>query len=89
MNSFIFITTEGYTFQTNSHALEPDIENMQVLGFANGENAASAFNQLVQENTWLRDTSFNEIQCLELANREFEKHKQYFHLKVTDYSDRQ
>jgi len=47
MSSYIFITTEGYTFQPVSESLEPDVENCQVMGFAQGINKKQAFKNLV------------------------------------------
>ena len=34
MKSYIFITTEGFTYQPGSESPEPDVENCQVIGFA-------------------------------------------------------
>ena len=68
MNSYIFITTEGYTFQQGSEASEPDIENCQVVGFAKGFNERQAFDNMIEENSYLLDTTFDEIQCFELKD---------------------
>ncbi len=80
MKAFIFVSHEGYTYQPLSESVEPDIENLQVLGFANGESAESAFTQLLTENSWLAETSFHEVFCLELAHEDFEKRTQFFRL---------
>lgn len=69
MKSFIFITSEGSTFQPGSEALEPDIENCQVLGFADGTSPEDAFKNLIEENGSLLQTSFNETTCIELTGR--------------------
>jgi hypothetical protein len=55
MKAFIFVTYEGYTYQHNSISVEPDVENLQVLGFVSGENEEQAFENLVTENDgfWL------------------------------------
>ena len=50
MKAFIFVTHEGYTFQPNSEAIEPDIENLQVLGCALGRNEEQAFENLKLDN---------------------------------------
>jgi hypothetical protein len=50
MNSYIFITTEGYTYQPGSESIEPDIENCQVIGFAHGVDEQNAFKNLIAEN---------------------------------------
>lgn len=76
MKSFIFITTEGFTFQPNSESSEADIENCQVLGYEDGENPQVAFKKLIKNNNYLMATTFDEIICLELASEE----RNYFYL---------
>lgn len=80
MHSYIFITNEGHTFQPGSETIEPDIENCQVVGFAKGVNAQQAFQNLIKENSFLLETTFDEIVCLELRNLDYHKQKTYFHL---------
>ena len=80
MKSYIFITSEGYTFQPGSESVEPDIENCQVIGFAQGENPDKAFQNLISENVYLMQTSFDEIICFELKHGDYFKHSAYFHL---------
>lgn len=77
MKSFIFITSEGHTFQPGSDSSVPDIENCQVLGFGSGVDSADAFRNLLKENEFLLDTFFDEVRALELANDE----ERYFYLK--------
>ena len=76
MKSFIFITTEGFTYQPNCESSAPDIENCQVVGYGDGENPQEAFNQLILNNNYLSATTFDEIICLELASEE----RTYFYL---------
>ena len=64
---YIFLTLEGYTFQPESEAIEPDVENVQMLAVASGHDQESALRCLVAENPWLRETSFDEVYCYELA----------------------
>lgn len=80
MNSYIFITTGGYTFQPGSEAIEPDIENCQVIGFAQGINKKQAFKNLIRENAYLLETTFDELICLELQHTDYFKHRAYFYL---------
>jgi len=80
MKSYIFITTEGYTFQPESESIESDIENCQVIGFAQGEDQQQAFQNLIKENSYLLETSFDELICFELKHRDFWKNKSYFYL---------
>jgi hypothetical protein len=49
MRNYIFLTAEGFTYQPNSESIEPDIENLQVIGFAKGEDAKEAFQQLLKD----------------------------------------
>ena len=82
MTAFIFTTREGYTFQPNSAAIEPDIENLQVLGIANGETAEQAFVKLLSEASWLLQTSFDQVQCFELAHQNYQEHVKSFSIKA-------
>jgi len=77
--NYIFLTLEGHTYQPNSEVVEPDINNLQVIGFSIGVDQKDAFRRLLKENSYLVDTTFDEIFCLELAD-DFIKQKQYFHL---------
>lgn len=67
MKNYIFITTEGYTYSPNNAGSEQDIENCQVLGFENGNNAEEAFKNLKINNSFLNDLAFNGVICYELA----------------------
>lgn len=80
MKSYIFLTTEGYTYQPNSESIEPDIENCQVVGFAEGMNMDDAFEKLIQENRYLLKTTFDEITGYELKHRNRHKFAKYFYL---------
>ncbi len=64
MPQFIFITQEGLTQAPN---LE-DIENLQVLGITNGETSRQAFENLLEENDWIRDSDYTEAQGFELKS---------------------
>lgn len=77
MKFYIFITSEGYTFQPDSDSPIPDIENCQVLGFGSGVDSDDAFRNFLKENEFLLDTSFVEVTALELANTK----ERYFNLK--------
>lgn len=83
MRSFIFITDEGYTFQPGSESAKSDADNFQVLGFAKGKDEDEAFRNLLDTNGWLLDTSFEEVQCLELRHRDYHAFKKFFNLKDT------
>ena len=68
MRKFIFITSEGFTFQPNNEDYEPDIENMQVVGFGEGDTVDNAIKFMLKENSYLRKTSFNKIIGIEIKN---------------------
>ena len=67
VKNYIFLTSEGYTFQPQSECLEPDIDNLQVIGFAKGTNSQEAFYNLVKNNEYLLKTTFEEVFCYELS----------------------
>ena len=81
MRAFVFVTHEGYTYQPNSEAIEPDIENLQVLGFALGEDEEQAFQNLKLESSYLLQTSFDETFCFELKYEDYHRRARYFYLK--------
>lgn len=76
MNKYIFLTNEGFTFQPFSESLEPDVDNMQVIGFSQGYTAKDAFNRLLGTNPFLKDTGFDEVFSLQLAGDD----REYFRL---------
>ncbi len=79
MKHYIFLTSEGQTFQPDSDSVEPDIENLQVIGFASGVNQEDAFKNLINENKPLSETKFDEIFCYPLGDN-YENSKSYFYL---------
>ena len=68
MSKYIFITTEGYTFQPGSDGPEPDTDNMQVVGFGEGPSAEDALRDMLGKNTYLAGTTFDQILALELRD---------------------
>ncbi len=77
MRSFIFLTYEGHTFQPDSESIEPDIDNLQVLGFGCGKNSEEAFQNFINENDWIRQTTFREIVGIELKEEDYHKHMSF------------
>ena len=53
IKNYIFITDEGFTFQPGSEDYEPDIENMQVIGFGKGTDSQGALNNMIKENPYI------------------------------------
>ena len=79
--NYIFLTLEGHTFQPDSESTMPDVENVQMLGIATGDDQPSAFRNLVAESQWLLATTFDEVYCYELAP-DFPVSRAEFSLKV-------
>jgi hypothetical protein len=77
IKDFIFITFEGFTYQPDSESDVSDIENMQVIGFSKGMDIQEAFENIKNGNSYLKDTSFDEIIGIELKEKKFT----YFNLK--------
>lgn len=80
MSKYIFLTNEGYTYQPNSENIEPDCENAQLIGIAKGNNQEEAFENLIKENTCLKEFNFDEIYCYKLDD-DYKKSKEYFYIK--------
>jgi hypothetical protein len=64
---YIFITDEGFTFQPGSEAACPDVDNLQVLGIAYGQDAEDALAHLLAQQPWIRETAFSRAFCWALA----------------------
>jgi hypothetical protein len=80
MKNYLFLTAEGYTFQPRSESIEPNIENLQVLGFVKGTNSEEAFYNLVKNNEYLLKTTFEEVFCYELP-KNYQMTKAYYNLR--------
>jgi hypothetical protein len=81
MSAFIFVTAEGYTFQPGSESKDPDVENLQVIGFAEGGNPEQAFANLMAEDTWLAETTFDRATCYELRHTDYQQVASYFSIR--------
>lgn len=68
MKNFIFLSSEGSTYQPKSSSIEPDAENLQVVGFGQGDTAPRALHDLLDKNAYLRETSFDEVWALEVSS---------------------
>ena len=62
------MTSEGHTYQPDQESIEPDIDNLQVIGISKGNNSQMAFEYLIENRKDLLKTTFNEIFCYELSN---------------------
>ncbi|MDE5980299.1 MAG: hypothetical protein K2G84_09745 [Muribaculaceae bacterium] len=61
MRNFIFYTTEGKTIAPDE---DYDIDNCQVLGFAEGSDSSSALSNLLIDNYWIIDAGFNQDEII-------------------------
>ena len=77
MNSYIFLTDEGYTFQPDTGDEPMEIENLQVIGTAQGEDANSAYRNLLAENAHLDPAAFQRIFCYQLDKDDEGSRKDY------------
>ncbi len=79
MNYYIFLTDEGYTFQPESEEDLLEINNLQVLGFTMGADADEAYKNLIVENPYLPETTFEKIFCYKL-DKEYETTRRDYNL---------
>jgi len=79
MKSYIFLTSEGYTYQPDSKSSEPDSDNLQVIGVSEGSTSKMAFENLIKNNGYLLETKFEEIFCYKLSP-DFKESMSYFSL---------
>ncbi len=67
MNTYIFLTTEGFTYQPGSETIEPDVANLQVVGLGDGTNPDEALADMLETHHWIQNTTFSEVLCYQLA----------------------
>jgi len=72
INHYIFLTNEGFTYQpVIDDTLDDDenrVENTQVLGYASGVSPEDAFNHLLEESPWIKETTFHEVFSVPLSS---------------------
>jgi uncharacterized protein YgfB (UPF0149 family) len=73
--TYVFLTNEGFTQDESMK----DVENIQVVGYATGENEEGAFENLKRICSYLSVQNFNEVYARELVN--FEETPKRFYLK--------
>ena len=79
MKHYIFLTDERYTIEPNNNGERKETENLQVIRFAEGANADEAYENLLSENSYLNDTSFEKIFCYQL-DKDYEQSRKDFDL---------
>jgi len=62
VNTFIFYTIDGFTFDIDGNPTE----NCQILGWGSGEDPQDAFSNFLKENEYILDLKFEDIRCQEL-----------------------
>ena len=67
LNTYIFLTTEGFTYQPGSEAIEPDVANLQVIGLGEGTSPDEALADMLETHRWIQHTTFSEVLCYQLA----------------------
>ena len=50
MKKYIFITPEGWTYKPNCDSPDPDVLEMQIIGFGQGSTVEEALNDLMELN---------------------------------------
>lgn len=75
MRRFVFLTEEGFT-QTPSGE---DVENLQVLGIADGKDEKDALTNLLKDNKYLFDADYESVVAFELRD------EKPYDLCISDY----
>lgn len=65
---FLFVTFDGVTFSSDELD-EPDVDNLQVLGYGEGLDEDEAFKDFQAQNQWVLEKRFEEAICVEIKNR--------------------
>jgi hypothetical protein len=66
MNSYIFLTDEGYTFQPETEEEPIEIDSLQMIGTAKGTDAMHAYRNLLADNPQLQEKRFEKIFCYQV-----------------------
>lgn len=69
---FLFVTFDGVTFSSDELD-EPDVDNLQVLGYGEGLDEDEAFKDFLAQNQWVLDKRFEEAICVEIKNRIYKR----------------
>jgi len=62
---FLFVTFDGVTFSSDELD-EPDVDNLQVLGYGEGLDEDKAFKDFLAQNQWVLEKRFAEAICVEI-----------------------
>ena len=78
MDSYIFLTDEGYTFQPDAEAEPIVIDSLQTIGTTQGTDAMDAYRNLLVENPDLQEKKFEKIFCYQVDEPVMENGKTIF-----------
>lgn len=73
---FLFLTPDGVTYSSPKR-LYPDVDNLQVLGYGEGDDEEDALKNCIQNNKWVFDTDFDAVFCVEIKGK-ISPRKRYF-----------
>ncbi len=65
---FMFLTPDGITY-SSCESIHPDVDNFQVLGWAEGFTEEEAFGEFINTNSWIFNMNFKHIICIEVKSR--------------------
>jgi hypothetical protein len=65
VREYIFLTTEGYTYDSN----HKEISNMQILGSAEGSDVLEAFKIFKQTHSYIKEYAFTEVIALQTMGK--------------------
>ena len=90
MPNYLFYAHEGLTYTPSLEDYQEGgelIENLQIIGFSASETAEEAFEELLQTDAWLLETTFEELTAIELAKEE--NSRDYFSLESIREKERE
>lgn len=66
MTTYLIATDDGFTFSPNNQTSMPDIENLQILGFAHGCTAMEALESFNRLNPHISQLGYTNISIYQL-----------------------
>jgi hypothetical protein len=92
LRHYLFYSTEGYTQQPDPigmiNGCEAQSNNLQVIGTGSGINADDAFKNMLIENPYISDTTFNVVHGIETVYQGYKRAStHYIQPEATDGSE--
>ncbi len=81
MPRFLFYSREGLTYtpcvlnEYEEYEGGNEVENLQVIGFADGDTPQEAFDHLLFTHSYLEESTFDQILAIELKGKEFKNYE--------------